>query len=286
MQIVEFAEQYVAEKKIARTPVYSATRFVKLMGDISIHDVDDAKLRQFRTLCEQHGLKPWTVRGGLKDLRTLIRASGRDVKLCQPGKPQPNPQPVSFDRINAIWPQLATWSRQWLVIAFWTGLRFNDTIRLQKNVAPDTLEWIANKTGHRHRWPVPPWITQYLQPVKLPYTTSDWWCKAIVHAELNRCTTLAGMEKRILPSEIRDTSLREWCRADFHVGQIVHGSKLGTIGHYVDILDVLAPVSHRVQTPACFGAEPDNKADIISIFTALDPQARRMVTEMASRLAR
>jgi hypothetical protein len=285
MNVVDFAVAYVAERGLAQTPVYSARRFERMMGNLPISDITEATLVEWRRKSEEAGLSVWTVKCGLKDIRTLIRANGSDIRIARIKNPEPNPNPVSLDRLDAIWPHLATWSRQWLVIAFWTALRFADTVRMQRVVEPTKLEWKASKTKHRHRWPVMAWMQPHLQPVKLPYTKSEDWSEVIVRGELTRVCKLAGVD-RILPSEVRDAALRAWCQADARVGEIVHGCRLGVIGHYVDPLDIIQPVAGRVKVPSCFGANETNSEDLTLAISKLDPDARRMVTEMAYRLAR
>lgn len=286
MTIVEFATEYVTENKLAKTPIYSANRFARMMGNLHIDSVDDATLKQWQKLQEKAGLSVWSIKGGLKDLRTLIRANGRDVKPSKIANPEPNPQPVELSIINAVWPHLADWSRQWLVIAYWTALRFADTVRMQRVVEADKLEWKASKTGRRHRWPVPEWIKPHLAKVPLPYTPSEDHSEVIVRAELQRACKLAGVP-RILPNHVRDTSLREWVRADFHVGQVLHGCRLGVIGHYVDVLDIIGPVAPRVRLPECFGVSQDKQpeSELVESFRLLDPQAKDLVLMTAQRMA-
>lgn len=258
------------------------------MGDIPLEDVTEELLRQFRANMTESSMATETIRGSLKDMRTLVRASGRDITIDRIQEDDPNPQPVPLTDIDAIWPHLATWSRQWLVIAFWTCLRHADSIRMQKAIATmpaGRLEWKANKTKHRHRWPVPEWMKQYLEPVSLPYSATADWCKAIVRAELQRVCKLAHIDT-IMPLQIRDTGLQQWARADFHVSKVLHGCALGVIGRYVDPLDIIEPVMNRVKLPACFGAIRKESDDLTQMILKLDPDARRMVSEMALRLAR
>lgn len=286
MNVVEFAVQYVTENKLAKTPIYSANRFARMMGNLNIESIDEATLKHWQAKQEKDGLSVWSIKGGLKDLRTLIRAAGRDVKIAKIPDPEPNPQPVPLNDINAVWPYLAAWSRQWIVIAFWTALRFADTVRMQRVVEPDKLEWKASKTGRRHRWPVPEWLKAHLGKVPLPYTKSEDWSEVIVRAELERACKLAGVP-RFLPNNVRDSSLREWVRADFNVGKVVHGCRLGVIGHYVDILDIIGPVAPRVRLPECFGVPTDKQpeAELVESFRMLDPQAKDLVLMTAQRMA-
>jgi hypothetical protein len=287
MLVTDFARAYVEERGIEKTPVYSANRFARMMGDRSIDEVDEAALAQWKKLSEAANLKIWTIKGGLKDLRTLIRARGSDVKIAKIKPPEPNPQPVDLEILDKLWPHLADWSRQWLVIAYWTALRFADTVRMQRVVDGKKLEWRANKTGHRHRWPVMEWLPPHLAPVKLPYTANEDHSEVIVRAELDRVCAKADVP-RVLPSMIRDTSLRAWMQADARVGEIVHGCRLGVIGHYVDPLDIISPVAPRVRVPDCFGAckEKQPEEALVASFRLLDPQAKDLVLMTAQRMGR
>lgn len=287
MSLVAYAEKYCSERNINRGPVHSAARFVRVVGDLEPEEITDATMRQFRLLSEAQKFGAWTIRDTLKDVRTLVKAAGYSVAIDRVRAPEPNPQPVSFDTIDLIWPHLAAWSRQWMVVSYWTCLRIADSIRLQRDLQPDKLQWKARKTGHNHKWPVTDWLKPFVQPVKLPYSASDDWSKVIVRAELDRVCALAGCP-RILPSQVRDTGLQEWCRADFYVGQVVHGCKLGVIGHYVDLLGILEPVAPRVRLPACFGADTAQQpeSELIALYRSLDPQAKDLVRMTARRMAR
>jgi len=286
MCLVTFAEKYVAENKLARNPVHSASRFKKLMGGVTIYEITADLLREFRRKAEEVPLAAWTIRDTMKDLQTLAKSIGNTIVVRVPKPPEPNPQPIPLSRIESIWPHLAPWSKQWLVIAFWTGLRLADSIRFQREMVPTELAWQASKTKHRHKWPTMPWMAGVLQPVTLPYTSTSDWSKVIVRAEIDRVCSLAGVE-RFQPQQIRDTGLREWCRADFHVGQVLHGCKLGVIGHYVGILDILEPVAPRVRVPKCFGGSEseDLESTLLFHYRKLDPAAKGLIAGTAERLA-
>lgn len=278
-------QRYISERGIARNPLHSASRFVRFMGDCQTSEITTEMLKDFRRRAEAAGLAAWTIRGTLKDIRTLIRWAGGSVSIDRIKKPEPNPQPVCMETIDAIWPHLADWSRQWLVLSYWTGLRLADSIRMQRELKDSKLEWVANKTKHRHKWPVMPWLKPILQVQPLPYSSTDDWSKVIVRAELERVCTSAGVE-RIQPSQIRDTGLRAWVRADFHAGKVLHGCGLGVIGHYVDVLDILEPVAPRVQLPKSFGASLESAEEtVLSHFRRMDQSAQQIVVSMSQRLA-
>jgi hypothetical protein len=70
---------------------------------------------------------------------------------------------------------------------------------------------------------------------------------------------------------------------------VLHGCRLGVIGHYVDVLDIIAPVAPRVRLPECFGGDHSDKrpeAELVEHFRRLDPQARDLVLMTAQRMSR
>lgn len=288
MNLVKHAESYVASKKLARNPVHSASRFSKIMGDLPVSDITTEQMRVFRAKCEDLKLGAWTIRGTLKDVRMLVRAAGYSCDIDSVRPPEPEPQPIGFDVIEAIWTHLEPWSKQWLVISFWCGMRLADSIRFQRTITEHTktIHWTARKTGRKHKSPVTDWIRPFLLPVDLPYTANMDWCKAMVRSEIQRVCSLAGVDA-FEAQQVRDTSFREWCRADFHVGQVLHGCKMSTIKHYVDPLDIIEPIAPRVRLPKCFGStDKQPEAELLASFGKLDPQARDLVLMTANRLLR
>ena len=173
-----------------------------------------------------------------------------------------------------------------MVLAYWTGLRLEDVIRLQhSDFEGHRLEWQANKTGHWQQWPVPEWCRHWLVRMKLPYTANMDWSERIIRGDLEAAAIAANVP-RVKPSEIRDRSITEWTRCDPTVGKIVHGSGLGVLSHYVDTLAVISGVMHRMKLPKCFGATESREDEIVGIVKLLDPEAQVIVRDMASRMVR
>ena len=289
MNLVDHAESYVASKKLARNPVHSASRFSRIMGDLNISEITTEQMRVFRTKCEALKLGAWTIRGTLKDVRMLVRAAGYQCDIDSVRPPDPNPNPVGFDTIDSIWLHMEPWSKQWLVLSYWCGMRLADSIQFQKSITADTktIQWTAKKTGRKHKSPVMEWVKPFLVPVDLPYTNNIDWCKSMVRAEIERVCVAAGVDC-FDPQQIRDTSFKEWCRADFHVGEVHHGCKMSTIKHYVDVLDILEPVAPRVRRPDCFGGDKSKQPEeaLMASFRLLDDQAKDLVMLTAERMRR
>lgn len=287
MKITEFAEQYVKRNGLKRTPIYSANRFARYLRDADITEVTSQDLSEVKERCQADGLSQWTVKCTLKDLRTLIRASGRDIKVDRVRVPEPHPQPQSFADIDEAWPKLANWCRQWLVIAYWTALRLEDSIRLQQSLTGEQnfLELVASKTGHRQRWPIMKWMHQYLQPINLPYGRNLDWSANMIRKELKN----ASKKTLLQPNKIRDRSLNEWQRIG--VGDIVHGSglhRLGVMRHYIDPLEQLTTVAPRLAVPSCMrsvSAAVSTEEALVANFRSLDPAAQALIAGTAERLA-
>ncbi len=156
MTITEFADHYYRKNGIARTPVYSANRFARLIGDLKTEEITEKHLDQFVQKCRSEKLSEWTIKGGVKDIRTLIHAeTGKLIKVPKLKSPQPDPRPVSLSSINSCWPHCEAWLKQWIALSYWTGLRLADVVRLQRSdCSKSPIVIIANKTGHIHRIPV------------------------------------------------------------------------------------------------------------------------------------
>lgn len=286
MKLFAFAAQYVQQRNLQKTPIYSAARFGRLMRDMDIGRITEKHLAEFRQLALDSGLSPHTVRGSLKDLRTLIRASGRQVTIERVRVPQPDPKPVPHEHINAIWPCLSLWAQQWLVFALWTAARLDDVIRLQQQLKPETsaLSITASKTQHRHDWPVPDWLRPWLQPQRLPYGRSYDWSGHQVRQALRAASQCCGVPD-VLPNHVRDRALSEWSAADHTACEVLHGQSLGTLRHYLSPLEILSRAAPRVRLPECFGASIDSTESLLANFRRLDPQAQNLISETTERLA-
>lgn len=287
MRLTEFAHSYCRERGIRLTPVYSANRFARVIGDFEVDAIQQDQVDAFIKAARIAGYKEETIRGTVKDLRTLVSAAGQKTLSVNVKKTQPKPTPTPMEHIEAIIPHLAPWSLQWLVLAYWTALRLADTIALQKQLAPvPMLQWQASKTKWWQSWPVPKWMAQYLHPVSLPYQTCPDWAQAIVREELTRVSNAAGIPQ-IYPKHIRQRSLTEWLAADFSAGQIIHGCGLKILDHYVSQVSVLENAMHKVKIPRGLKDQDDSSEEetLILNFRRLDPQAKDLVVHTTQRLA-
>lgn len=292
MGIVAFAQDYITRRGLAKTPLHSANRFAKFIGDIEPGQITPELIDQFRRRCEAEGLSAWTIKGSIKDLRTLVRETGGDLKVAAVDVPESEKHPVPHEHIDAIWPLLPDWGKQFVAVSFWTSMRLADMILLQKQGIPQDvpmLEWTAHKTKRRHRMPIPPWLRQWLGVLRVPYANCKDHNQVIVRNMLAAASNAAKVPE-IQPNHIRDAGLKAWHRADYEIGRVVHGSGLSaiTLRHYVEALDVIGPVAPRVVIPSCFrnGQEPDESENIQTLVQLLDPEARRMILDMATRLAK
>lgn len=295
MQITVAAREYVREKHLRKTPIYSANRFARVMGDLPLEQVTQAAVDEFVQKARNSG--QWsaeTLRGTVKDLRTLVRFFQQRVIHSDCRRTEPDPEPTPLEHLAAIMDHLAAWSRQWLVLAYWTAARLSDVISLQKQVAEipagtvtRVLRWTAAKTRRRHACPVPDWMQAYLSPVQLPFGTCNDWCKVLVRVELERVCRLARLP-RILPKNIRQAALTEWAIANGAAGAVVHGNGLRVMDHYVAPLQLLESVMHHVRLPAGWRGEEEHRDEdeLVTCFRRLDGDARTLVVQTTRRLVR
>jgi integrase len=286
MPLLAHAHAYCQTRKIKPVPIYSAQRFVAIVGDIEPIDITQAHVEQYAAAA--HGSLS-TIRGHIKDVITLCRAAGNASLRQIVRKPQPTPDPTPIASIDAVWPHLAAWSRNLVALGYWTALRLDDLISLQiqgVDASSEAIRWQASKTGKNHVWPMPSWSSSWLSSVELPYSKSNDHAQVIVRGELERVADIADVP-RIFPQQLRQRAVVEWTRANATAGAIVHGMGLGVMTHYLDPLAVLEGAAPRVRVPACFGASKthDTESSLLSHFRRLDPSAQSLITGTAERLA-
>jgi hypothetical protein len=286
MHIVEHAAEYCARKHIAKTPLSNCRRFAKVVGDLESTAITQQHVEQFVSAARTEKIPESSIRGIVKDVRTIvIDAGGIELKQIVK-KPTPDPKPCEIADIDAIWTWLAPWSCQLVVMKYWTGSRLEDCLKLQLKADPQarTISWKAEKTKRLHRIPVPKWLTKWLEPVRLPYAKSNDHAQAIVRGELERVCQIAKIP-RILPSQIRDRGITEWSKVSSDAGALLHGHGLGTRDHYVPALEILTAAMDRVRVPAAFGAAQSSEDSLLSAYRRLDPSAQGLVSMTAERLA-
>jgi integrase len=287
MPIVQFARDYCQRRRIHPVPVYSAQRFAEVIGDLEPGQITQELLERFAADAEG---SQSTIRGTIKDVITLCKASGVLGLRQFVRKPQPSPKPTPVASIEKAWPFLAPWSCQYLVLSYWTGLRLDDALELQLagvDLEGDAIRWQASKTGKNHCWPLMGWMRPYLERVKrLPYERANDHAQVIVRGELERVAQL-GNVPRIMPQQLRQRSVQEWTAANATAGAIVHGMGLGVMQHYLDPLAVLQSASAKVRLPSCFGSSESASTEdaLLSHFRRLDPAAQGLIAGTAERLA-
>lgn len=286
MHIVDHAAEYCRRKSIAKTPLSNVRRFAKVIGNIEAATVTQQHVEQFVSAARAEKIPESSIRGIVKDVRTIVLDAGGPELRNTVKKPKPDPKPCEIADLDHLWQWLAPWSCQLVVLKYWTCARLEDAIRLQLKADPEarSISWEANKTGHRHRIPVPPWLRKWLEPVRLPYKSSNDHAQVIVRGELDRVCEIAKVP-RILPSQIRDRGITEWSKVSSDAGALLHGHGLGTRDHYVPALEVLTSAMDRVRVPAAFGAASSPEESFLTSYRRLDPSAQNLIGNMAERLA-
>ena len=286
MHIVDHAAEYCRRKSIAKTPLSNVRRFVKVVGNLEAVTITQTHVEQFVIAARAEKIPESSIRGIVKDVRTIVLdAGGPELKQIVK-KPKPDPKPCEISDLDTCWPWLAPWSCQLVVLAYWTCARLEDCIKLQLSADAGcrSISWAAQKTGHKHRIPVPPWLRKWLEPVRLPYKLSNDHAQVIVRGELDRVCQVAKIP-RILPSQIRDRGITEWSKVSSDAGALLHGHGLGTRDHYVPSLEILTAAMDRVRVPAAFGAASSPEESFLTSYRRLDPSAQNLIGSMAERLA-
>lgn len=286
MSLIKAASDYCTRRKIKPVPVYSAQRFFAVIGDVDPKAITQEILERYAT--DAVGSAS-TIRGTVKDVITICRACGNTSLSQFLRKPQPAPKPTPIESIEKAWPFLAPWSCQLVVLMYWTALRLDDAIELQLrgvDLSGDAIRWQASKTSKNHCWPLMQWMRTFLEPIGLPYRSSNDHAQVIVRGELQRVSELAGVS-RIMPQQMRQRSVQEWTRANATAGAIVHGMGLGVMSHYLDPLMVLESAALRVRLPKAFGCVQSQSTEeaLITSFRRLDPAAQGLISGTAERLA-
>jgi hypothetical protein len=94
MNLSEAASQYVADRKIEPVPCYSAKRFAHVVGDKDVTSITTEDCLVYVHRAEQSGVARWTIKGTLKDVRTVLRHFGNDLQICTVKCDQSIPEPT------------------------------------------------------------------------------------------------------------------------------------------------------------------------------------------------
>ncbi len=271
-----------------RNPIYTANRFRRLCGKISAEQLTVEHVEQFRAACKAAGLRPATIENGVTDLRCIVKhATGRDLP---PGRrlrlPRPAPKPVPLSDLSAVYNAAPAWVQKYLALQFWTAARVSDCLSLLTASPGNELRWTASKTGAAHVCPVPIWLKRHLaMPAALPRGLSSGWMIKQLRRALTTACEAAGVA-RFTPQQVRQRGLTEWSQSNAMAAQVIHGSGLGVMAHYVDPLAVLQSAAGSVRLPLAFCTAEERAADDLpDIIARLDPDARSLLMETARRLA-
>lgn len=290
MTLVDAANRYRSERRLrTKTFIYSANRFGRVLGtDLRIERISAKKILRFRYLAGET-MSPNTVENTITDVLTLVRYStgvelNRGARLRRK-RPQPKPAPLpDLAAAHSVSPD---WLKQYLEIAYWTGLRPSDAIDLQQDLGPKGLtkeiQWVASKTRIPHTFPAATF--QMTETSELPYTQSQNDIKRLREAIDVAC--LKAKISRFTPKNIRQRAVTEWSKANGQAGAILHGCGIGVLAHYVDPLGVLQSASRRVRIPQSFSVSSEQGLadEIPEILQRLDPEGRDLVLRTAQRLA-
>lgn len=290
MLLRDLARQYCEKNGFRLTPLHGANRFVRLTTVDTADAVTTDHFAAFRTAAVAKRLSPWTIEKTITDVITIVAlATGKTLDAGKRlRRPRPQPEPAPIEAVDAAFQNCEYWTQQWIAISYWTGLRLADSLRLQQQLvsqdsAGEVLRLQANKTGHLHCWPRPEWLNNWLRVVPLPYPKCKINAAKVARFAL-RAACIAAKVRIIVPKQLRQRSVTEWSRVNGMAGSIIHGSGLRVMTHYVDPITVLDAAAPAVRIPAAFGAQ-DRSDDLVGVIRRLDPDARRIISDTARRLA-
>ena len=289
--LTELAAKHIRDNNLkGRTPIYSASRFVRLLGDLKPEEITEHHITAYRQKCVELGMSARTIETSIGNIATVLRfAAGKQVATGRRLRQNPpSPSPVELSSIAAVYSIAPPWMRLWIACTYWTGLRLADSIELLWSVAgkPCTqLRKSAGKTGRHHAWPLPSWLAKIVSETAFPTGLCLENTKKLVRAQLALCCESAGVPVWT-PKNLRQRSITEWSRANATAGAIVHGCGLGVLSHYLDPLQILESAAPRVRLPECFGATNSTGEDsLVANFRRLDPGAQGLLAMTAERLA-
>ena len=103
MTITEAAKRYIAlhpelQRSIAKEPLYSVNRFVRVMGDLTLSKIKAEQIAEFRVKAETFRFSKMTVRSAIGDVRTIIIDMLKESD--QSRKPMPDVEGESDDPSN------------------------------------------------------------------------------------------------------------------------------------------------------------------------------------------
>jgi integrase len=292
MKLSDIAETYVKQHGLkARTIAANARRFEKLTGITEPERISTAVLTAFRQTCLAIGLSNVTTEKTVTDVMTVVRhATGTRIECGRRLRQiRPTPSPFTPDEVDAVFRAAESERlRRWIVLAYWTGLRLCDSVRLYWTLRGpcEVIRFTAQKTGTHHVFPVRTWLHAFMKPVE-PHTgyCTEWFAK-LIRTELAESCERAGVKPKT-PKNLRQASITEWSMANATAGRLIHGCGLGVMSNYLDPLMVLESAAPRVRLPACFGGTQSQSTEeaLISSFRRLDPQSQGLVSGMTDRLA-
>lgn len=268
--------------------------------------ITQKNIERFRETCRIEGLSPNTYETQISDLITAAKAAGLQLTAGpRDRRPRPEPEILTAAQIGrayksvgeTTWPGRypSTWWRAAIVIVYWSCLRRQDIATLRWDEIDREgrmLRRTANKTGHRHIVPLPEFVIRHLD--LLPRSSEHVFAlpRYFEKSLLNQCRRISRQARvKVTPQEIRRAGLTAWTSANPMAGQIIHGSGLGVLNHYVNPLSVLQSSSPRVSVPDEFltvAEQHERRAGLTEVterFSALDPSGQTTVLDMMRRIA-
>lgn len=265
----------------------------RLGGDENPTETDVSAWQQ-RAIAD--GLRPRTINSVCASVSLLAKNVGGASLAWQPLpvriQPKHTPTVADLDRLLATAQRAARRSAEWwqrlLCVAYATGVRRSDLLRLDvSQVVDGELSIVAGKTEKRQVIPIPPAVLRLLPAsghicrvgIKPLRRVLCEWCQR------------AGVQT-ITPQAIRRLSAREWERAHAGAGAVILGHDVPgwtrATAAYIDRADLLRAGLSRLRLPASLmdATAADDIENLTAEIKRLTDQQRETVKEVVSAMAR
>lgn len=309
-----FTDHYCEKRKGATKPTrqkmcHELNRFEKYVGDLPAEEVTRDTFDKFRRLAMFDDLSPHTIETTIGTVLTILRfAELYDLIDRAPRKGEPLRRmrnrkfvpsvgdiDVMYRRADLTeWPKLpksGDFWRAFLVVSYFTGLRFGDIFRLGwDDVKDDAIVFQASKTGKVHTFPMHPVLRAHLETMRVFATVFDHGrvlpaaaCNHLVRRELARMSE--ELPKKVGPQALRRLAGTEWQKARWGAGQLLLGHSLGVSDFYLCVPQLLREALEDLKIPPAFVEGANGKAtkpesDLERRFSHLSAEQRDLALSM------
>lgn len=238
-------------------------RWLRAGGPAMIGSINKSSIVEFRCRT-QPTHRPRTVESAVSTILTLLRfaheegaiaavpAAGRRLRCSVRVKYVPPVEHIGriYDVVGVCEWRTPTWWRRFITLAYTTGLRLSDLLRLERgHIEGDKISIVARKTEKLQVLPllpcaaaeIPPWLEGRLLPC--PKTPE------LIRRELSRFCAVAKVPV-ITPHAIRRCAANAYEAARPGAGSLLLGHSLeGATAAYIHVPAILREAAERLEIP-------------------------------------